>query len=78
MSQSGLWRLISQAKLPILMGLVVVVLVVFSLGADERRQCRQACLKEGHVDYSYVRERFSGAVCQCITRDGKQVPAPSR
>jgi hypothetical protein len=73
-----MWRRLSQAKLPILMAIVVAVLVVLALGADERRQCRQTCLKEGHPDYSYVREKFSGARCECITREGKMVPAPQR
>ena len=78
MSHPELWRRLSQAKLPIVMAIVVVVLVVLALGADDRRRCRQVCLKAGHPDYSYVREKFSGERCECITRDGKTVPAPHR
>ena len=78
MSHPELWRRLSQAKVPILMAVVVVVLVLLALGADDRRRCRQSCLKEGHADYSYVREKFSAGRCDCITRDGKTVPAPAR
>ena len=78
MSHPELWRRLSQAKVPILMAVVVLVLVLLALGADDRRQCRQACLKEGHADASYVREKFSGGRCDCITRDGRTVPAPAR
>ena len=76
MSHPDFWRLLSQAKVPILLAILVVALVVFALVADERRQCREACLKSGHVDYSYKRENFSGASCDCITRDGRTVVAP--
>ena len=76
MSHAALWRLLSQVKIPILMFALVVVLVVFALAANDRRQCREACLKAGHADYSYKRERFGDATCDCITRDGKTVAAP--
>lgn len=76
MSHAALWRLLSQVKIPILMFALVVVLIVFALAANDRRQCREACLKAGHADYSYARERFGDATCDCITRDGKTVPAP--
>jgi hypothetical protein len=76
MSHPELWPLLSQAKVPILLGVLVVVLVVFALGAHERRQCREACLKAGHADYSYKRMRFGEAVCDCVTRDGRIVAAP--
>ena len=76
MSQPRLWRQLSQAKVPILLGVLVVLLVVFALAAHERRQCREACLKAGHADYSYQRARFGDAICDCITRDGRTVVAP--
>jgi sensor domain CHASE-containing protein len=78
MSRPELWRRLRQAKLPILMAVVVAVLVVLALAADERRQCRQTCLQEGHPDYSYVREKLSGQRCDCITRDGRTVPPAQR
>jgi hypothetical protein len=76
MSHSRLWRLLSQAKIPILMAMLVVALIVVALAADQRRQCREACVKAGHADYIYRRERFAGATCDCITRDGRTVAAP--
>jgi hypothetical protein len=76
MSRAALWRLLSQVKIPLLMIALVVVLIVFSLAANDRRQCREACLKAGHADYSYKRERFGEATCDCITRDGRTVAAP--
>lgn len=76
MSHAALWRLLSQVKIPLLMIVLVVVLIVFTLAANDRRQCREACLKAGHADYSYARERFGDATCDCITRDGKTVAAP--
>ena len=76
MSHAALWRLLSQVKIPILMFALVIVLTVCALAANDRRQCREACLKSGHADYSYARERFGDATCDCITRDGKTVAAP--
>jgi hypothetical protein len=76
MSHPELWRLLSQVKVPLLLAALVVVLVVFALAAHERRQCREACLKAGHADYSYSRVRFGEAVCDCVTRDGRVVAAP--
>jgi hypothetical protein len=76
MSHAALWRLLSQVKIPLLMIVLVVVLIVFTLAANDRRQCREACLKAGHADYSYKRERFGDATCDCITRDGRTVAAP--
>jgi hypothetical protein len=76
MSHAALWRLLSQVKIPILMFALVIVLTVFALAANDRRQCREACLKAGHADYSYKRERFGDATCDCITRDGRTVAAP--
>jgi hypothetical protein len=76
MSASSLWRLLAQAKIPLLMAVLVLVLVVLALAADDRRQCREACLKAGHADYLYKRERFAGATCDCIARDGRTIAAP--
>lgn len=76
MSHAAFWRLLSQVKIPLLMIVLVVVLIVFTLAANDRRQCREACLKAGHADYSYKRERFGEATCDCITRDGRTVAAP--
>ena len=76
MSHAALWRLLSQVKIPLLMIALVVVLIVFALAANDRRQCREACLKAGHPDYSYTGERFGDATCDCITRDGRTVAAP--
>jgi hypothetical protein len=76
MSHPQLWRLLSQIKIPILMIALVVALLAFTLAANDRRQCREICVKAGHADYVYKRERFSGATCDCITRDGKTVAAP--
>jgi hypothetical protein len=58
------------------MAVLVVVLVVLALAADDRRQCREACLQAGHPDYIYTRERFGGARCNCVTRDARTVAAP--
>ena len=76
MSRAALWRLLAQVKIPLLMIALVVVLIVFSLAANDRRQCREACLKAGHADYSYKREWFGEATCDCVTRDGRTVAAP--
>jgi hypothetical protein len=77
MSHPEFWRRLWQAKLPILMAVLVAVLVIFALGADERRQCRQACLKAGHPDYRYMRAPLGGAPCECVTASGQVVPPPS-
>jgi hypothetical protein len=76
MSHAALWRLLSQVKIPLLMIVLVVALIVFTLVANDRRQCREACFKVGHADYSYKREWFGEATCDCITRDGRTVAAP--
>jgi ubiquinone biosynthesis protein Coq4 len=65
-----------QAKLPIIMALVVVVLVVVTLRANEQRQCRQVCLKEGFAGAAWSKPLIGDGQCDCVTRDGKQVPAP--
>ena len=69
---SFLW----QAKLPIIMTIVVVVLVVVTLRANEQRQCRDACLKAGFTDGSWSKPLIGEGECDCVTRDGKKVPAP--
>lgn len=58
------------------MAALVVVLIVLALAADDRRKCREVCVKAGHADYSYKRERFGSATCDCVTRDGRTIPAP--
>ena len=69
---TSLW----QAKVPILLGVAVVVLVVATLRANESRECRQVCVKHRFVDGVYTRERFADGRCECVTADGKLVPAP--
>lgn len=76
MSPSGTWRLLSQAKVPLLMMALVVLLVVLALVANDRRQCREACLRAGHADYRYGWERFGEPTCDCVTREGRTVAAP--
>jgi hypothetical protein len=65
-----------QAKLPIIMIIVVVVLVVVTLRANEQRQCRQACIKEGFAGAVWSKPFIGDGECDCVTRDGKQAPAP--
>ncbi len=67
-----------QAKLPIAMAILVAVVVVLALGADDRRRCRQDCLKDGHPDYRYSPPGAGAPSCECVSRDGKRVPAPAR
>ena len=78
MPRSALPRMLWQAKLPIAMAILVAALVAFALGADERRRCRQDCLKEGHVDYRYSPEGVGGSRCECVGRDGKIVSPSAR
>jgi ubiquinone biosynthesis protein Coq4 len=65
-----------QAKLPIIMALVVVVLVVATLRANEQRQCREACLKDGYAAGVWSKPLIGDGECDCVTQDGKKVPAP--
>lgn len=74
-SGSSLTRL-WQAKVPILLGAAVVLLVVATLRANDQRECRQVCVKHRFADGVYTRERFADGRCQCVTEDGKLVPAP--
>jgi hypothetical protein len=67
-----LWK----AKVPILLGAAVVLLVVATLRVNEQRECRQVCVKHRFADGVYARERFAEGRCQCMTDDGKLVPAP--
>jgi hypothetical protein len=67
-----LWK----AKVPILLGAAVVLLVVATLRVNEQRECRQVCVKHRFADGVYERERFAEGRCQCMTDDGKLVPAP--
>jgi ubiquinone biosynthesis protein Coq4 len=65
-----------QAKLPIIMVIVVVVLVVVTLRANEQRHCRLACIKEGFAGGAWSKPLIGDGECDCVTRDGKKVPAP--
>jgi hypothetical protein len=65
-----------QAKVPLLMAAVVVLLVVATLRANDERECRQVCLKERFIDGVYARETFAGGECRCVTADRTLVPAP--
>ena len=49
-----------QAKVPILLGAAVVLLVVATLRANDQRECRQVCVKYRFADGVYTRERFHG------------------
>jgi hypothetical protein len=69
---TALWR----AKVPLLLGALVVLLVVATLRVNDQRECRQVCLKHRFADGVYTRERFAEGHCQCVTADGKLVPAP--
>lgn len=65
-----------QAKVPILLAAAVVLLVVATLRANDQRECRQVCVKHRFPDGVYTRERFAEGRCQCMTEEGKLVPAP--
>jgi hypothetical protein len=65
-----------QAKVPIIFAIAVVVLVVVTLRANEQRQCRAACLKDGFAGEVWSKPFIGDGECDCVTRDGKQVPAP--
>ena len=69
---SSLWS----AKVPILLGVAVVLLVIATLRANENRECRQVCVKHRFADGVYEREVFGGGRCECVTEEGKLVPAP--
>ena len=69
---SMLW----QAKVPIILAIAVVVLVVVTLRVNEQRQCRQACIKGGFAGAAWSKPLIGDGECDCMTRDGKQVPAP--
>ena len=65
-----------QARVPILLAAAVVLLVVATLRANVERECRQVCVKHRFADGVYAREWFVEGRCQCMTEDGKLVPAP--
>jgi uncharacterized protein YfaQ (DUF2300 family) len=67
-----LWK----AKVPILLGAAMVLLVVATLRVNEQRECRQVCVKHRFADGVYACEGFAEGRCQCVTGDGKLVPAP--
>jgi len=76
MPSSRLLTRVWQAKVPILLGIAVVVLVIATLRANEQRECRQVCVKHRFADGVYARERFGEGRCECLTGEGKFVPAP--
>jgi hypothetical protein len=76
MSSGGLLTRVWQAKVPILLGAAVVLLVIATLRANDQRDCRQVCVKHRFADGVYTRERFVEGRCECLTDDGKLVPAP--
>jgi hypothetical protein len=76
MRSNGFFTRAWQAKVPILLAALVVLLVVATLRANENRECRQVCLKHRFADGVVTRERFAAGHCQCVTADGKLVPAP--
>jgi hypothetical protein len=69
---TSVWK----AKVPIILGAAVVLLVIATLRANDERECRQVCVKHRFADGAYTRERFVEGRCQCVTEDGKLVPAP--
>lgn len=64
-----------QAKLPVFMTALVALAVAFALGADAKRECRQACLKLGYAKSVYSKPMFDESTCDCVAPDGRQVPA---
>lgn len=64
---------IAQAKVPILLGVAAAALVAATLALNDRRECRQLCVKHRFADGAY---RIVGGGCQCVTADGTLVPAP--
>lgn len=60
------------------MAILVAVLVAFALGANDRRECRQSCLKAGYPDARYLRDPLGTAACECVTASGQIVPVPGR
>ncbi|HTO49427.1 MAG TPA: hypothetical protein VML91_17455 [Burkholderiales bacterium] len=76
MSFGSLLTRVWQAKVPIILGAAVVLLVIATLRANDQRECRQVCLKHRFTDGVYARERFGEGRCECLTDDGKLVPAP--
>ncbi len=69
---TAIWR----ARVPILLGAAVMLLVIATLRANDQRECRQICVKHRFADGIYARERFAGGRCECVTAEGKLVPAP--
>jgi hypothetical protein len=61
---------------PILLGAAVILLVIATLRANDQRECRQICVKHRFADGVYARERFAEGRCECVTAEGKRVPAP--
>ena len=76
MSYGRLFTRVWQAKVPIFLGLAVVLLVIATLRANESRECREVCVKHRFADGVYAREWLGGGRCECVTEGGKLVPAP--
>lgn len=69
---STLW----QAKVPIALACIVIALVVVTLRANEQRQCREVCVKNGFAGAAWAKPLVGAGQCDCVTREGTQVPAP--
>ena len=69
---TSLWK----ARVPVFLAVAVVLLVIATLRANEQRECHQVCVKHRFADGVYARERFGEGRCECLTDDGKLVPAP--
>jgi hypothetical protein len=76
MLSAGSYPRLWQAKVPILMVCVVVLLIVLTLRANDQRECKTVCVKHGFASGVYTREWFSEGACQCVTPAGNLVPAP--
>ena len=76
MPSSRLFTRVWQARVPILLGVAVVLLVIAILRANEQRECRQVCVKHRFADGVYARERLGEGRCECVTDEGNHVPAP--
>jgi len=73
---TGFGSILWQAKVPIVFAIGVVVLVLVTLRANEQRQCREACLTDGFAAGAFSKPLIGAGECDCVTRDGKRVPAP--
>ena len=69
---TSLWK----ARVPVFLAVAVVLLVIATLRANDQRECRQVCVKHRFADGVYARERLVEGRCECVTEEGKLVPAP--